>query len=304
MKTSDVIFRRKPAELWARALFLFLSVIFHLFLAYFFYTAKFGIEEFKTEKKIVFIRPVSFPLVFPNLKEHPPETSPAGKLPLEESPADTMGPSTETRTEKTTETAPHIPVPAEKQPAAVKPDFLRDPGPTPGRERLKAPLNPSRYLKPETLDEILRRAEREQREKAGITGNDGETGPVETHPGVSPYDDDNIVVDGAARAYFNGRGIDITPWARKVVEKINGNWSILPGFGPANGSSKGAVGIAVVFDPEGRVVSADVTRSSSIQYMDRAALNAVQMSAPYPAPPGRFPGGQLKVFFLFNYENI
>jgi TonB family protein len=302
MKISDVIFRRKPAELWGRALFIFLSVIFHLILVHYFYTAKFDIDEVKSGKKVVFIRPVSSPIVFPNLDEKkPPETSPAKALPLEIHPVDTGAASTDNGTMKKNGTVSDIPVPVEKQRTTIKPDYLRKPSPAPEREHLKAPLMPSRYLKRETLDEILRRAERELQEKERITANSGST---ESPSAVSPYDNDSIVIDRSAMAYFNSKGIDIAPWARKVVERINRNWSILPGFGTSDGSAGGEVGIAVVFDPEGRVVSADVRRSSKLQYMDRAALNAIQMSAPFPAPPGRFPGGQLKVFFLFNYENI
>lgn len=302
MKTSDVIFRRKPAELWGRALFLFLSAIFHLILAHYFYTAKFAVGEIRTEKKVVFIRPLPSPVVFPDLdKKKPPELSPSKEPPIEILPVDAGADSTDSRTKEKNETVPDIPVPVEKQQTAIKPDYLRIPNPAPGRESLKAPLKPSHYLKRETLDEILRRAERELREKSAITAGPGSTESPST---VSPYDNDSIVIDPSAMAYFKGKGIDITPWARKVVERINGNWSILPGFGTSDGSAGGAVGIAVVFDPEGRVVSADVKRSSNLQYMDRAALNAIQMSAPFPSPPGRFPGGQLKVFFLFNYENI
>jgi TonB family protein len=302
MNTSDVIFKQKPSELWGRALFLFLSVIFHLILAHYFYTAKFAIDEIKTEKKVVFIRPVSSPVVFPNLdKKKPPETSPSNEPPPEIIPVDTDAALTDNGTTGKNVTVPDIPVPVDKQRTTIKPDYLRIPTTAPGRERLKAPLKPSHYLKRETLDEILRRAERELQEKKGITAD---SSLAESPSTVSPYDNDSIVIDPTAMAYFKSKGIDITPWARKVVERINGNWSILPGFGTSDGSAGGEVGIAVVFDPEGKVVSADVKRSSNLQYMDRAALNAIQMSAPFPTPPGRFPGGQLKVFFLFNYENI
>lgn len=298
MKISDVIFSRKPAERWARSLFLLLSVVFHTFIAYYFYTAEFAIEEVKGKKTVIFIRPVSRePLVFPRIKKPVqeedvltvkpvPQTRPAPREPAEPAEEREPGPP------ESNEAPPGQPsIPVDAPVVSEGPALAETP------KRLKAPLRPSYYLKPENLEEVFNRIKREEREKAGLKG------PVDTPTaGVTPSGD-NIVIDSAGRAYFESKGIDITPWARKVVEKINENWSLLPGFGTGPGGSRGEVGIAVAFDREGRVVSNRVTRSSDMQYMDQAALNAVRLSSPYPPLPGRIPGGRLNVFFLFNYQN-
>lgn len=295
MNISNVIFSRRPAEKWARALFLLFSVIFHIFIAYYFITAEFEIEQVKIDRKIILVRPISQePLVFPR----------TGKPPQDEKDMLKVKPVPR----KSVEPAKSV---DEKDPGPVTtgvgitghpsmPGFAPAvPGKTDIAEApnvLKAPLNPSYYLKPENLEDVFNRIKREEREKAGLEG------PIDTPGTVTPFED-NIVIDSAGRAYFEGKGIDITPWARKVVETINENWSLLPGFGTGDSGSWGEVGIAVAFSQEGRVVSDRITRPSGMQYMDQAALNAIRMSGPYPPLPGRIPGGRLNVFFLFNYQN-
>lgn len=289
MNISNVIFSRRPAEKWARALFLLLSVIFHIFIAYYFITAEFAIEQVKIDRKIILVRPISRePMVFPstgNPAQKEEDVLRVKPVPRESAEEKDPGPVT-TGEGITGQTS----VPGFAPAVPGKPDIAEAP------KVLKAPLNPSYYLKPENLEDVFNRIKREEREKAGLEG------PIDTPGDVTPFDD-NIVIDSAGRAYFESKGIDITPWARKVVETINENWSLLPGFGTGDSGSGGEVGIAVAFNQEGRVVSDRVTRSSGMQYMDQTALNAIRMSGPYPPLPGRIPGGRLNVFFLFNYQN-
>jgi len=292
MNISDVIFSRRPAEQRARALFFLLSVIFHIFIAYYFITAEFAIEQVKNDKTIILVRPISRgPLVFPRtgppvrVEEDVLRVKPLPRKPVEPVKRKEPGPVT------TGEVPPGQP----SMPGVV-PAVPGKPGIAEAPKGLKAPFNPSYYLKPENLEEVFNRIKREEREKAGLAE------PADTSGAVTPFED-NIVIDSAGRAYFESRGIDITPWAREVVEKINESWSLLPGFGTGESGSRGEVGIAAAFDQEGRVVFDEVTRSSGMQYMDRAALNAVRMGGPYPRLPGRIPGGRLNVFFLFNYQN-
>ncbi len=299
MKISDVIFSRKPAERWAQSLFFLLSVIFHGFVAHYFYTAKFAIEEVKVDKKIILVRPISRePMVFPPtgkpdqkeedvLRVKPAQAAAPRKTVEPTEPTKKKDPAPVTAAEQTTG-QPSMPGSA--------PAVSAKPAPVSKPKGLKAPLNPSYYLKPENLEDVFNRIKQEEREKTGLEG------PIDTSGAVTPFED-NIVIDSAGKAYFESKGIDITPWARKVVEKINENWSLLPGFGTGGSGSRGEVGIAVAFNQEGRVVSDAVTRSSGMQYMDQAALNAIRMSSPYPRLPGRIPSGRLNVFFLFNYAN-
>jgi len=300
MNISDVIFSRRPAEQWARALFFLLSVIFHIFIAYYFITAEFDIKQVKIDKKIILVRPISRgPLVFPSTEPPRQEEDVLRIKPLPRKPVKPTTPTTPAksleRKEPGSVATGELP-PGQPSMPGIVPAVPGKPGIAEAPKGLIAPFNPSYYLKPENLEEVFNRIKREEREKAGLEE------PVDTSGAVTPFED-NIVIDSAGRAYFESKGIDITPWARKVVEMIDENWSLLPGFGTGDSGSGGEVGIAVAFNQEGRVVSDRVTRSSGMQYMDQAALNAVRMSGPYPPLPGRIPGGRLNVFFLFNYQN-
>jgi hypothetical protein len=294
MKTSDVIFKWKRADIWTRFLFFLFSIIFHIFFAYYFYTTKFDIKEIKVEKKIIEIRPIDKEkILFPNIKRKknsqknqkilnlaPKTTSPGYKPGDKKSSQVSQKPREEKGPVKKGYVTP------DKEPGIQKKT-------TPTRERLKAPFNASKYLKPETIEEILRDFEKEK------TGEGRKPGEARDASGI-PTSDQNIVVDHEGKAYFESKGYDITPWAQKVVARINENWFVLPGFKIEENS---VVGIVVIFDKYGEVVSAKIKRPSDVQPLDQSALNAIKLSAPYPHLPEQFPGDQLKAFFLFNYNN-
>jgi TonB family protein len=293
MKTSDVIFKWKRADLWTRFLFFLFSIIFHIFFVYYFYTAKFDIKVVRVEKKIIEIRPIDKEkIVFPvtkkkishkkqNIFNRSPFPTPPGyehgdkeSSQIPQTPREEKGPG------KKGYVTPGKKPGIQKKPAAP-------------RERLKAPFNPFKYLKPETIDEILRDFEKEK------TGKGKKSGEVRDALDI-PGSEKNIVVDHEGKAYFESKGYDITPWAQKVVARINENWFVLPGFKIEENS---VVGVGVIFDKYGEVISAKIKRPSEVQPLDQSALNAIKMSAPYPPLPEQFPGDQLKAFFLFNYTN-
>lgn len=300
MKISDVIFRWSRAELWTRFLFFLFSIIFHIFFAYYFYTAKFDIKEVKVEKKIIEIRPISKEkIVFPDIRRKKSSLENQNSLtlaPVITSPGYKPG-------EKKPSQIPQKPrekkVPAKKgyvttEKKSIKgkiPGIIKEPIHT--RERLKAPFNPSHYLKPETIDEILHRFEKEKIDKGKKSVESIDAS------GISAKGND-IVIDHEGKAYFESKGFDITPWAQKVVARINENWFVLPEFKIGDNA---VVGIVVTFDKDGEVVTAKITRSSDMHPLDQSALNAIKLSTPFPRLPEQFPGDQLKAFFLFNYEN-
>jgi len=160
MNISDVIFSRRPAERWARALFLLLSVIFHIFIAYYFFTAKFAIEEIKVDKKIILVHVISRePMVFPRAekpsqdKEDVLRVKPVLQAQAETTPRKTVEPTGKKDpgpVKSGEETIGHPSM------AGIEPTPGEKPVPAGGPKRLKAPLNPSYYLKPENLEDVKR----------------------------------------------------------------------------------------------------------------------------------------------------
>jgi TonB family protein len=100
-------------------------------------------------------------------------------------------------------------------------------------------------------------------------------------------------------AFFDSRGYDITPWAKRVVYRIKTNW-IFPavsGFG-----LKGIVGIYVLIERDGTIGSVYIRRASGIRPFDQAAFNAIELSAPLPPLPDDFPRENLPAYLLFYYN--
>ncbi len=101
------------------------------------------------------------------------------------------------------------------------------------------------------------------------------------------------------RTSFYTAGYDISPWAEKVVNKIQTNW-IIPS---PEVRSKGLVGISVTVEKNGELSSIQMVSSSSVQQLDEAALRAVRMSSPFPSLPDDFPKNNLETYLEFVYDD-
>jgi len=84
-----------------------------------------------------------------------------------------------------------------------------------------------------------------------------------------------------------------------LKSKIEKNWHV-PYTGTSFGSGRATVFFQILRD--GRISRAFVEDRSGVMAFDQAALSAVTKSAPLPPLPEKFPGDQLGVHFLFEYE--
>jgi TonB family protein len=103
-----------------------------------------------------------------------------------------------------------------------------------------------------------------------------------------------------ARASFRIEDSDISPWAEKIVNTILAKW-IIPY--PKEMGVKGVVGISVIIDESGEILSAQVVNSSLILLLDEAALKALKESSPFPSLPEDFPMKSLEAYFEFHYDD-
>ncbi len=102
-----------------------------------------------------------------------------------------------------------------------------------------------------------------------------------------------------AGASFRIEDYDISPWAERVVNIILANW-IIPY--PKEMGVKGVVGIFVIIDESGEILSAQVVNSSLILLLDEAALKALKESSPFLPLPEDFPNKSLEAYFEFHYD--
>ncbi len=103
-----------------------------------------------------------------------------------------------------------------------------------------------------------------------------------------------------AGASFRIEDYDISPWAEKIVNTILANW-IIPY--PKELGVRGVVGISVIIDESGEILSAQVVNSSLILLLDEAALKALKESSPFPSLPEDFPKKSLEAYFEFHYDD-
>jgi outer membrane biosynthesis protein TonB len=100
-------------------------------------------------------------------------------------------------------------------------------------------------------------------------------------------------------AFFDSRGYDITPWAKRMVYRVKKNWIFRP-LSPYG--LKGTVGIYLLIERDGAVSSIYIRKTSNIRPLDQAAFNAITLSVPLPPLPDDFPHANLPAYLLFYYN--
>lgn len=95
------------------------------------------------------------------------------------------------------------------------------------------------------------------------------------------------------------KGYDLTPWAGQVVDRLQRFWDLpaVPG-GPGDTRLR----ITVVIKKNGELDSIEILEGTSAEALDRAALQALRASLPFPSLPADFPGDLLEIHFEFTYS--
>lgn len=96
------------------------------------------------------------------------------------------------------------------------------------------------------------------------------------------------------------KGYDLLPWATKVIDRLQLNW-MLPAAPEVPEGAK--IGMIVVIKKTGELDSIEIVEGTSIEVLDRAALDALRASLPFPALPADFPGDLLEITFEFVYND-
>jgi len=98
---------------------------------------------------------------------------------------------------------------------------------------------------------------------------------------------------------FNVEDYDLEPWAKLVVDRIQGNWMLYP-YPEDFAAAK--VRISAIIEKNGEISFMDLVETSEQDALDQAALKALKLSLPFPGLPGDFPQKNLEAVFLFQYE--
>ncbi len=96
------------------------------------------------------------------------------------------------------------------------------------------------------------------------------------------------------------KGYDLLPWASIVVDRIQRFWN-LPAVIDLPETAK--VRLIVVIKKSGELDSIEILEGTTVEALDRAALEAIRASLPFPALPADFPGDLLEITFEFIYND-
>lgn len=95
------------------------------------------------------------------------------------------------------------------------------------------------------------------------------------------------------------KGYDLAPWAAQVVDRIQRFW-VLPTVSALPG--KASIRFIVIINKGGALDSIEIMDGTSVESLDRAALEALRASLPFPPLPEDFPGDLLEIHFEFTYD--
>jgi protein TonB len=95
-------------------------------------------------------------------------------------------------------------------------------------------------------------------------------------------------------------GFDWGPYWREVRQRIEARKDY-PAAARRHGL-EGRVNIDFIIDPQGRLLTASVNKSSGYEELDQAAIKAVQRAAPYPVPPQAPLDGRVKLEISIAFE--
>ncbi len=89
---------------------------------------------------------------------------------------------------------------------------------------------------------------------------------------------------------------DFGPYMRELQRRIKMNWD------PPKGNESKRVILLFKIAKDGRLLSVRVSKSSGIQAADRAAISAVELTAPFKPLPPEFRGSSVDIQFTFDYN--
>jgi TonB family protein len=142
----------------------------------------------------------------------------------------------------------------------------------------------------ENIRDIVRNFNRRSA-KTGSGGTTSGVGESGTGEGSGPV--------GQSQAFFNIEDYDLSPWAKRVLLRIQKNWLIPMATKEIVDQP---VEITIVIEKNGKISSIKVKQSSNSDTFDQAAVDALRISSPLPGLPQDFPNKNLEARFIFTTQ--
>ena len=86
------------------------------------------------------------------------------------------------------------------------------------------------------------------------------------------------------------------PYMKELETTIKNNWT------PSKRDSSKRVVITFTIDKDGKLLNKRITKSSGVPLADRAAMSAIEKTAPFRPLPEEFKGNSVTIEFTFDYN--
>lgn len=100
----------------------------------------------------------------------------------------------------------------------------------------------------------------------------------------------------ANKTGINTENVDFAPYMKEVQRRIKLNWD------PPKGNEQKTAIVFMRIAKDGRLISCKIYKSSGSPTMDKAALKAVEITAPFKPLPSDFNGQYVDIHFTFDYR--
>lgn len=160
-----------------------------------------------------------------------------------------------------------------------------------------APSGPSRIQVPgDSVQEAVRQLSRGG-STGSLSGSDAELG---RGPGLNiPPSPGRPRMDYEMK--FDPGNVDFKPYILRVLSVVRQNWfAVYPES--AKLGTRGQVKLEFAISKEGKVTKVVFSSQSGTWALDRAAVDAISMSNPFPALPAEFHGDRIVLAFTFSYN--
>ena len=118
--------------------------------------------------------------------------------------------------------------------------------------------------------------------------------------GMPCFASDAIYTDKAFRQQTSGNqdvdNVDFEPYIKEIMQTIKTNWN------PPHGTENNKVVVLFKVAKDGRLLSSRIFKSSGNPDEDRAALKAIEDSAPFKAFPYKAKKNSIDIEFTFTYK--
>ncbi len=117
--------------------------------------------------------------------------------------------------------------------------------------------------------------------------------PEKTNENIHPPVQDIEEVEETSNS---AQEINFEPFMRKLQQRIKHNWT------PPKGNKSKRIVVLFKVSKSGELLDSMVTSSSGIKEADKAALDALERSAPFDSLPENYTGNDIDIQFTFDYN--